>query len=224
MVALTHVLEFLGVLFDLLNLTISVAPHRLREIRQELKKWCDKAQYTRKQLESLLGKLQFVSNCVCPGRLLVFRLRNALRETGPGWHPVTREMYKDIKWWWTFLPQYNTVSIMWMEQVTTPDTLVATDACLGGLGGQCGSEYFHVGVPEEFRLQQMGIVHLELLTLLVALKKWKHRFRGKRFGVNCDNIAVVQVINNGTAKDLLLQKMLRMSVPWDSLKWWLTTF
>ena len=66
----TYVLEFLGVLFDLWNMTISVTPEQMKELRVELKQWAARSKFTRKQLESQLGKLQFVSNCVGPGRLL----------------------------------------------------------------------------------------------------------------------------------------------------------
>ena len=75
----TQIIEFLGVLFNLLTLTISVTPEKMQEITSHLDKWQHKEYYTRNELEQLLGKLQFISNCVRPGRVLVLRLRNALR-------------------------------------------------------------------------------------------------------------------------------------------------
>ena len=60
----TECLEFLGVWYDLNNMTIMVTGQRMQELVKELRKWQHKGKYKCKQLESLLGKLQFVSNCV----------------------------------------------------------------------------------------------------------------------------------------------------------------
>ena len=87
-------------------------PHRLEEIMTEVNSWLCRSRYSWVQLESLLGKLQFVANCVRPGRVLVMRLHNALRDTSPGLHVRTTEMRKDIDWWRKFLPSYNGVSLM----------------------------------------------------------------------------------------------------------------
>ena len=57
-------LEFLGVWYDFRHMTISVTEERMAELRAELGHWQDRSQHRRKHLESLLGKLQFVSNCV----------------------------------------------------------------------------------------------------------------------------------------------------------------
>ena len=71
-------------------LMMKVTEDRMQELLQELQRWKTRIRFTRKQLESLLGKLQFVSNCVRPGRVMVMRLRNVLTETPmTGWKDVT---------------------------------------------------------------------------------------------------------------------------------------
>ncbi len=54
-------MEFLGVLFDAANMEMRVTPDRLTEIDQLLKSWSGKEIATRNELESLIGKLQFVA-------------------------------------------------------------------------------------------------------------------------------------------------------------------
>ena len=204
----TTQLEFLGVWFNMEDMTISVTKERMEELEMELEDWSKREKYSRKQLESLLGRLQFISNCVRPGRILVFRLRNALRATGPGKHVITVEMRKDVMWWKRFLPTYSRVSIMWMQQTLVP--ILATDACLTGIGAICGNEYFHAELP--VTLQQSGelsIAHFELLAIIVGLNKWKEKLKGTRSSVLCDNLAVVHVINLGTARDIWMQKLMR---------------
>ena len=67
-------LEFLGVTFDADTMSMEITPHRLKEIKAELSTWLYKNKATRKEVESLLGKLQFVSKCVKPGRVFLARL------------------------------------------------------------------------------------------------------------------------------------------------------
>ena len=113
---------------------------------------------------------------------MVFPLRNALRKTGNRDAPVTEDMRKDIQWWDKFLPEYSTVSIMWMEQVVDPDILMATDACLSGSGGQMNKQFFHMQLPAEYKEQYgFNIVHLELMAIVVGLKKWSKELTGKHF-------------------------------------------
>ena len=67
---------FVGILFDTKNLTISIDEQRLAEISQLVLDWLIKQVCNKKELQSLLGKLNFVSQCVRPGRIFVNRLLN----------------------------------------------------------------------------------------------------------------------------------------------------
>ena len=51
----------LGIMFDTIDMTISIAPEWVNEIQAELNAWCNRAKMSHKQLESLNGKLQFPS-------------------------------------------------------------------------------------------------------------------------------------------------------------------
>ena len=124
---------------------------------------------------------------------------------------MTADMKKDVEWWNRFLPQYNMASIMWMQQCLVPDTLMASDSCLMGIGAIAGNEYIRDRIPEELlKIQELNIAHFELMAVLVGLRTWGERFKGKQFCIQCDNKAVVEVINRGSAKDKWLQTLLRL--------------
>ena len=79
----------LGVLFDTINLTMSVTPDRLLELQTDLlPKWLTKKSATKTELQSLIGKLAFVSKCVRPGRLFLTRLLDTLRSLRHTHHRV----------------------------------------------------------------------------------------------------------------------------------------
>ena len=206
----SFVVEFLGVLFNLLEMTVSVTPERMAQLQTELDEWLQRKWFVRRDLEQLIGKLQFVTNCVRPGRALVGRLRNQLLVMQPDKQQVGLEILKDVWWWKKFLPVFNSNSIMWMKQFPAPDRLIASDACLTRMGAIFENQYIHKQFPEQVvHSQEWKIHHLEMMVLIVALKTWKQRLQGKRFTVLCDNQACVEVINRGATRDGKLLDLLR---------------
>ena len=128
-------MNFLGICFDTELLTMEVPQERISECMSLLVEWLKKEEVTRKEVESLVGKLSFIATCVRPGRIFISRLLEYLRglpRVGKVKVPVS--VRKDLVWWKTFLPHYNGVSMMPMERWSLPDEVVATDACLSGCG------------------------------------------------------------------------------------------
>ena len=202
------VVEFLGVLFNAPEGTMEVTDEKLKDVMDICDEWMGKSYCTRTELEHLVGKLQFIASCVRPGRIFVSRILNQLRGMPrEGSFPVSHQLKKDVFWWKTFLPEYNGVSIMWLQQFDTPDSILATDASGTGLGGTCLHEYFHLKIPPQYI--GYNIAYLEVLAVIVAIKLWGDKLFGSKVVVNCDNLAVVQVLNNGRSRDLFLQAAMR---------------
>lgn len=201
----------LGVEFDTLAMTKSVHPERLLEIQALLRTWSHKTKATKRELQSLLGKLCFVSKCVKNSRIFLMRIIDLLKRLTHNHHRVSlnKEFRKDICWWLDFIAVYNGVSIISDVLWSAPDCVFATDACLTGCGGICGNMVFHAQFPD-WVLQQFPAIHqLEFLALLIAVRLWGARWAGLRVQVYCDNTAVVNVINSGKTSDPLMGKILR---------------
>lgn len=69
----------LGVEVDSDHFMLSVTETRVKDLLSELSSWSSHESSTLKQLQSLLGKLSFVTACVKPGRIFMSRLLNSLR-------------------------------------------------------------------------------------------------------------------------------------------------
>ena len=69
----------LGILVDTEKMLFEVPADRLSDLKTELLQWTQFSTFTRRQLQSLLGKLSFVTACVRPGRIFMSRLLNRLR-------------------------------------------------------------------------------------------------------------------------------------------------
>ena len=66
---------------------------------------------------------------------------------------------------------------------------------------------YSLSFPKGFR--NFNIVHLEILNIVVALKVWGSVWKDHILEVKCDNMAVVEVLNTGRARDLMLASSAR---------------
>ena len=204
---------FVGILFNTVKMTIEVTPERLNEINFLLYTWLNKETASLKEIQSLLGKLNFVAACVRPGRIFISRMLKWLKvlNKGDSRHkqvPIPNYVKKDIRWWYKFLPIYNGVSLMLFEEWCKPDEICSSDASLQGCGGFWQGNYFHTSFPKEFN-NRHHITTLEMFAVIICLKLWGRNFRGKRIQMFCDNQSVCQVVNSGRSKDEILQDCLR---------------
>ena len=166
-----------------------------------------------RDVQVLAGKLQFVSQCVKPGRLFISRILDFLRDFN-GLKPraklaIPQEVRKDLFWWARFMEQYNGVSCVPESDWSQPDLVFATDACPVGGGGVCGDQYFHVAFPEPVVNAAGHINSLELLTIVLALKLWGSSLVGKKVLIFCDNSASVLALNSGKVQDPFMRQCLR---------------
>ena len=168
------VVSCLGVQFDTVNMTMSVPPSRLAEITSLLASWRIRKSCSKTALQSLVGKLMFVAKCVPQSRIFVSRILDVLRSIQSPIHHVrlTAEFRKDIRLWQLFLPLYNGVSVIPTSPWSAPDEVFATEACLSGCGGLSSTEYFHSPFPSFVSSICSAIHHLELLTVMVAVRLW----------------------------------------------------
>ena len=70
---------FLRKQFDSVSMSISIPADKLTEIRQIIEKLLLKKTITRKKLESIIGKLSHIADCIRSARLFISRLLNLLR-------------------------------------------------------------------------------------------------------------------------------------------------
>ncbi|MES9880278.1 MAG: reverse transcriptase domain-containing protein [Sedimenticola sp.] len=202
----------LGILFDTVTMTLEVTPERLDEIRSLVGSWLRRTSASKKELQSLLGKLNFVSSCVRSSRIFVLRLLNFLREiykSDDVQHVLPVYLHKDLLWWDTFLPLYNGISMIPMIDWSKPDSVLATDATLSGCGAVFGNLFFHAAFPKFILDENFSINALEMLSIVIALKMWGKEITGQRIVILCDNQSSCNVINRGFTRVEILQSCLR---------------
>ena len=204
-------MTFLGISFNSQKMTMEVTSERLEAIQAELQLWSDRKKASRREIQSLAGKLQFIAKCCPYGRCFLSRILTALKGLKRASHRVylNQAFKKDIRWWQLMLPHFNSVSIIKTEPWSDPDQLIATDACLHGAGGTFRDRFFMCEFPDMLKQDAGSISQLEAMTVVIALKLWAHMLKGHRIVIHCDNSATVSVLNTGRAQDGFLQNCAR---------------
>ena len=156
----------LGVMIDTIKGTIAIPPEKLEQINSVVHQWLNKKVASRRQLQSILGLLLCVHKCVKPARVFLNRMLELLRSSHPT-QPIalTSDFKRDLRWFATFLPWYNGVSLYDHRPM---DMALDLDACLTGFGGRCGNFVYHLGIACGFR--NWTIVHLEMVNIVLAMK------------------------------------------------------
>ena len=198
----TQRLEFLGLYFDTVDLTITIPEVKLREVVDEAACWRDRTAASKQEVQSLAGKLNFISLCVSPGRKFLARILAALRAAEPGeLINITTEVHKDLNWFVMFASACNR-RVMFSPKLN--EFVIECDACLQGSGGFSSTHYYHAQFTST-HTARYHISQLEALNIVQALKSLTpHHLTNARVVVHTDNIAAMYALNTGRTKDVTL--------------------
>ena len=204
----TTSLEFMGILLDSTRMEARLPLDKLIRAKQALQQWLHRKSATLKELQSLIGTLQFACRVVAPGRVFLQRIISLTKGiTNSRWHiKLNGEFRKDISMWLNFLSHWNGVSLfLGGDVLSSPDLQLFTDA-----SGSYGMVAISMG--NGFRLPgslntsltppSMGISidWQELFAIYIASDLWGPSWSGKHICMWCDNLPVVSIINSKRSK------------------------
>jgi hypothetical protein len=210
---------FLGIQIDSVSGMLTIDADRLNSILDELNKWLRKKNASLKEIQSLIGSLNFCASCIREGRLFFSRILNFLRGMSHTERvPLSQNVKDDIKWWLKFMPTFNGTYFMTNDNWEKPDAVLSTDACLTGAGGYMQGYFFHTKFPDHIRSIAKHINEFELYTILLALRTWGSLLRDKSFLVYCDNQTSVTILRSGASRNCFSQSCLR------EIRFWAATY
>ena len=102
----TTCLIFLGIELNSVSMTARLPTEKLTDLQSTISHWAQKKFCTRKQLESLVGKLSHACSVVAYGRTFLQRLINLLRSSQlrQKFIRLNKQARLDLQWWSLFLP------------------------------------------------------------------------------------------------------------------------
>ena len=196
-------LTCLGIVVNITDGTLSIAPDKLQSIHQMCCQVATKKFLSKKSYQSLIGKLIYIHKCVAPARSFINRILSLFRSnTHKSRIHLTSDFFRDIQWFLKFLPAFNGVTFFRKSPIPKLESL-HLDACLSGLGAIWNHRVYStpiIPIPD-FTLT---IVHLEMWNIVIALRMWGHLWRHSSIEILCDNLAVVQVMNTHKTRDPFL--------------------
>jgi hypothetical protein len=212
----TTVLCFLGLELDSQKMEVRMPRDKILDIVCRIEHVLEKEKVTLKVMQSLIGVLNFACRVIYPGRPFCRRLINSTCGLTKPYHHlrVTKAIKADLNMWLDFFSNYNGVSVFhdrfW---VSNADCELYTDAA-GALGFGC---YFRgrwcaAAWPQEWLASDVSvdITVLELFPIVVAIDIWGSLLLNKKIKFNCDNQAVVHIINSMTSRSDKVMVLVRM--------------
>ena len=98
----------LGVDINTENFTVSIPSDKVKEIIDTCSTWGSKKVCTKRELQSLLGKLLYITKCVKSSRFFLNRMLEVLRNSQKRAKiQLTPEFHRDFNWFRKFIPKFN---------------------------------------------------------------------------------------------------------------------
>ena len=165
-----QVMIWLGILFDTVNMTMSIPQDKLQEVMQTVRDWAGSMRATRRKMMSLIGLLQFVASVAPPARIFTNHMLQDLSEAPDvGAESLSCGSKRDLDFFVGSLPAFNGVKML-VKQVVECQELLQLDACLSGCGAFNWEQYYSEEFPRSLRERGHPIARLELLNVVIAVK------------------------------------------------------
>ena len=202
-------LVFLGVEISSVDMQVKLPADKLQALKHELLSFAGRKRATKRQLQSLVGKLSWSSAVIRGGRVFLRRMINAIAVLKRPSHKtrIDDEIRADLHWWIHCMHGFNGKALL----LETPTySAVYTDSCSAGAGTFWGNDWFYCCwnldcAPAE----DLHINEKELMTVVLAAARWCHEWRNQRIYVFSDNTVTVAGVNKGTSRNPLIMECLR---------------
>ena len=196
------VITFLGITLDSIKRMASLPQDKLLKYSSEVKSYLggEQKKISRKELESLVGKLSFAA-AVVPARPFLHRLVIKIYSVKKPHHRIriTAEMRSDLRTWLTFFNQYNGITFFRSLYITPSDAIeLSSDASHQGFGGRFGPHWIQARYPQSWHKHHITL--LELYPLYVLITMFGHHLQSMSIRYLCDNTGVVDIIRHQSSK------------------------
>ena len=213
-VTATSTISFMGLELDSILMEARLPVDKLIKARTLLSSFVKSRKVTLKELQSLLGLLNFCCQVIVPGRSFLRRLIDLTIKVSKPHHHITlnKESRRDLRAWQMFLDHFNGKQLLSEQRWLTSDTLhLHTDASgTLGFGATFETHWFSGTWPQTWL--GYDITFKELFPISLALEIWGHQLRNGCIVLHTDNEAVVHIINKQSCRVPVIMSLVRREV------------
>ena len=207
-------LSFAGIELDTIKLEARLPRDKLQKCVEFISEFLRRKKVTLREIQSLVGLLNFACSVVTPGRAFLRRLIDLTHGVRFSHHLIklNGEAKADLNVWLSFLSTFNGRSFFLDDRWQNSSKLnLFTDAADGiGFGAIFCTEFCHGFWPDHWRYRNIAI--LEFYPIILSLYLWGHKMANHSILFFTDNEALVYVINKQSCKDKALMFFVRKLV------------
>lgn len=212
-----EILVFLGLELNSKEMVVRIPLEKINEVITKIQNLLSKKKARVKEIQSLVGSLNFCCRAIATGRPFCRRLINTICGLDKPFHfvRINKSVKLDLQIWLWFFQHHNGISVFhdrfW---VSNSDVECFTDSAGGeglGFGIYFQGQWTAARWPVEWHVQEItkDITVLEIFPILVTLFIWGPKLRNKKICFNCDNESVVHILNTQTSKSDRVMAILR---------------
>ena len=202
-----------GIEIDTASMSIRLPQEKLDELRAKVSDMSVRKKTSLKDLQFLLGSLNFACKVIAPGRAFLRRLYDLIKNVHYQHYKIrlNKQARADLSTWSVFLDSFNGHVLCLPSTWNDSDTLrLYTDALGKSYAAILGSRWIQGDFPVSWA--NTNIAAKELLPIVLAVRLWGTLIGNKGILFLTDNQAIVPIINNQTSKDPLIMSLVRSLV------------
>ena len=200
-----------GVTLDTEQMELSLPDDKCETILEKLSHFMTRKKCRLKELQSLIGSLNFACLIVVPGRAFLRRLTDLTRGVTRPHHfiKLNNEARADIRAWYQFISHFNGKCLFLQDRwISSEKICFYTDAASTfGYAAIFGGKWFAGKWPENWK--KFHITVMEMYPITAAVETWVRHLRNHCILFFSDNQAVVDIISKLTSKDKNIMILVR---------------
>lgn len=207
-------MSFAGIELDSVKQEARLPKEKIDKCLQLIDDHHKRKKITLKELQSIIGLLNFCCNVIPTGRVFLRRLINLTIGISKPSHKIrlNKESRADLTMWRSFLIHFNGKGFFHDDGWSGPNSrqLFTDSSGSLGFGAVLGNKWFYGAWPQD--LCALNIAILELYPIVVAFLLWQDQLRNKKVTIHSDNEALTFILNKCTSKDTTILGLLRILI------------
>lgn len=216
----TTSLEYLGIGIDSESKRVYIPePKRINAI-EVVTNAAASTSMARKEFQSVLGRLFFLTRVIPQGRAFLARGIALLRGSQTRQIKMTEGFRADLQWWASFLPTWPGISWFYHDNWDGDAVELYSDASEWGAGARFGNKWFSMKWSQNQllkarRTRRISMPYLEMLALATAVNTWKKDLAGKNAWLIVDCMPVVFAVGKLFSPQEEMMALIREMVGWS---------
>jgi hypothetical protein len=208
------VMSFAGIELDSVRMEARLPFDKVTKCMNLINHFLKRKRVSLKELQSLIGLLNFACSVVKPGRAFLRRLIDLTIGVKLAHHSIrlSKESKNDLHIWRSFLSGFNGKSFFLNDYWLNSSKLnLFTDASGAlGFGAIFGKHWLYGKWPPDWAYRNIAI--LEFYPIVLSMYLWGHEIKNRCILFFTDNEALVHVINKQSCRDKHLMFFVRQLV------------